>query len=57
MFNISPYGDIQLCVAFPDTFGNVKEAPLADLLKGMYIHPVYLKNKNGSCCSTTDLMR
>ena len=57
MFNISPYGDIQLCVAFPDTFGNVKDVPLADLLKGMYSHPVYLKNKNGSCCSTTELKR
>lgn len=57
MFNISPYGDVQICVAFPDTFGNVKDTPLADLLKGMYSHPIYLKNKDGSCCSTTDLRR
>jgi len=55
MFNISPYGDIQLCVTFQNSFGNVKDAPLADLLKGMYSHPTYLKNKDGSCCSTTGL--
>lgn len=57
MFHISPYGDVQICVAFPDTFGNVKDASLEDLLKGMYSHPIYLKNKDGSCCSTTDLKR
>lgn len=57
MFNISPYGDIQLCVTFTDSFGNVKDKPLADLLKGMYSHPIYLKNKDGSCCSTTGLVK
>ncbi len=57
MFNISPYGNIQLCVTFPDGFGNVKDTPLADLLKRMYSHPVYLKNRDGSCCSTTGLKR
>ena len=57
MFNISPYGDIQLCVTFPDSFGNIKDTPLSDLLEGMYSHPVYLKNKDGSCCSTTGLAR
>ena len=55
MFNISPYGDIQLCVTFHETFGNVKETPLGDLLKGMYSHPIYLKNRNGSCCDSTGL--
>lgn len=57
MFNISPYGDMQLCVTFVDSFGNVKDAPLRDLLKKMYSHPVYLKNRGGSCCSTTGLSR
>lgn len=55
MFNISPYGEIQLCVAFTEVFGNIKEAPLRDLLKNMYNHPIYLKNKNSSCCSTNEL--
>lgn len=55
MFNISPYGDVQLCVTFPQSFGNVKNTSLADVLKTMYSHPVYLKNKDGSCCSTTGL--
>lgn len=57
MFNISPYGDIQLCVTFPDGFGNVKNTPLSELLGKMYSHPVYLKNKDGSCCSTTGLKK
>ncbi|OGS17888.1 MAG: hypothetical protein A2219_01775 [Elusimicrobia bacterium RIFOXYA2_FULL_50_26] len=57
MFNISPYGDIQLCVTFPDTFGNIKDKSLQKLLKEMYSHPVYRKNKNGSCCSTAGLVR
>lgn len=57
MFNISPYGDVQLCVTFPDSFGNVKDVSLSDLLRGMYSHPVYLKNRDGSCCSTTELAR
>jgi len=57
MFNISPYGEIQLCVAFTDTFGNVKEKPLRDLLKGMYSHSIYLGNKDSSCCSTQGLKR
>lgn len=57
MFNISPYGEIQLCVAFTDVFGNVKDTPLRDLLRGMYNHPTFVKNKNSSCCSTNELKR
>ncbi len=57
MFNISPYGDVQLCVAFPDTFGNVKDRSLNELLDGMYSHPIYLRNKGKSTCSTQDLIR
>jgi MoaA/NifB/PqqE/SkfB family radical SAM enzyme len=57
MFHITPNGDLQICVAFPDTFGNVKDNSLYDLLKGMWSHPTYLKNKNGDCCSTADLKR
>lgn len=57
MFNISPYGEIQLCVAFTDVFGNVKDKPLKELLKDMYNHPVYVNNKGSSCCSTTGLRR
>ena len=55
MFNISPYGDIQLCVAFTHSFGNVKETPLPALIQGMWAHPIYCKNKGTSCCSTEDL--
>jgi MoaA/NifB/PqqE/SkfB family radical SAM enzyme len=57
MFHLSPYGEIQICVAFPDTFGNIKNTPLDKLLKDMYSHPTYLKNKNSDCCSTLDLKR
>lgn len=57
MFNISPHGNVQLCVTFPDSFGNVKDTPLAELLRGMYSHPIYCKNRDGSCCSTTELAR
>lgn len=57
MFHLSPYGDIQICVAFPDIFGNIRNTPLDKLLKDMYSHSTYLKNKNGNCCSTLDLKR
>lgn len=57
ILNISPYGDIQLCSAFTDTFGNVKDAPLEYLIKDMWNHPVYLKNKNGDCCNNMKLRR
>ncbi len=57
MFNISPYGEVQLCIAFTDVFGNVKDASLKDLLKGMYTHPTYIRNKDSYCCSTTGLKR
>ena len=57
MFNISPEGSIQICVAFPDLFGNVKEKPLIDLLHGLWSHPIYLKNKGGTCCDTLGLIR
>ena len=55
MFNISPYGDVQLCVTFPQNFGNVKNTSLADVLKDMYNHPTYLKNKGRNTCSTDGL--
>jgi len=55
MFNISPYGEIQLCIAFTNVFGNVKDTPLEELLIGMYNHPIYIKNKGSSCCSTRRL--
>lgn len=57
MFNISPYGDMQLCVAFTDVFGNIKDKPLKELLNNMYNSPIYVNNKNSSCCSTTGLRR
>lgn len=57
MFNISPYGDIQLCVAFTDKFGNARDKTLKSLLKDMYSHPTYTANKDGYCCSTTGLKR
>jgi len=57
IFNVSPYGDIQLCIAFPDTFGNIRKKPLQRLITEMWSHPTYLKNKNGDCCSTVALKR
>lgn len=57
ILNISPYGDIQLCSAFTDTFGNVMNAPLECLIRGMWNHPIYLKNKDGSCCNNAKLRR
>ena len=57
MFNISPEGNIQICVAFPDLFGNVREKPLIDLIHGMWSHPTYMKNKGGNCCNTKGLAR
>lgn len=57
MFNISPEGNIQICVAFPDLFGNVREKPLLDLLHGMWSNPIYLSNKGGNCCNTRGLIR
>ncbi len=57
MFNISPYGEVQLCVAFTNVFGNVKDAPLKEVLKSMYSHPTFIKNKNSSCCSTNELKK
>lgn len=56
ILNISPYGDMQLCVAFPNSFGNLKQDNLPDLIHRMWAHPIYQKNKNGSCCSTEDLV-
>ena len=55
MLNISPYGDIQLCVTFPHAFGNVKDQGLKHLVFSMWSHPIYRKNKGTSCCSTEDL--
>lgn len=55
MFNISPYGDMHLCVAFTQSFGNIKDKHLRDLLADMYSHPIYKKNEGGSCCSTEGL--
>lgn len=55
MLNISPYGDIQLCVTFPHSFGNVKDKGLRHLVSSMWAHPIYKKNKGTSCCSTEDL--
>ncbi|MCJ7616588.1 MAG: radical SAM protein [Desulfobacterales bacterium] len=57
ILNISPYGDIQLCSAFTDIFGNVKDMPLAELIKVMWSHPTYLENKNRSCCNNDRLRR
>ena len=57
MFNISPEGNIQICVAFPDTFGNVRQTPLAELIHYMWGHPTYLKNKGGNCCNNLGLIR
>ncbi len=55
MINISPYGDIQICVAFPNSFGNVVREGLRPALEKMWGHSIYQKNKDGSCCSTDDL--
>jgi len=55
MFNVSPYGDIQLCVTFPQIFGNVKNTSLENVLKNMYSDPIYIKNKGRNSCSTDGL--
>ncbi|MBF0330984.1 MAG: radical SAM protein [Candidatus Omnitrophica bacterium] len=55
LVNISPRGELQLCVAFPHVFGNVKDMPLEDAIRKMWQHPIYRKNMNDSCCSTEDL--
>ena len=57
MFDISPQGDLQICVAFHDLFGNVREMHLRDALNNMWNHPTYLRNKGGNCCSTRGLIR
>jgi len=57
MFNISPQGDLQICVAFPDIFANVRDMHLRDALHSMWNHPTYLRNKGGNCCSTRGLVR
>jgi len=57
ILNISPYGDIQLCSAFTDTFGNIKDMPLAELIRVMWSHPIFMMNKNGSCCNNVRLKR
>jgi len=56
MFNISPYGDVQLCITYPKSFGNVKDKNLKEILYDMYNHSIYLKNKGRDCCSTKDLL-
>lgn len=56
MFNISPYGDVQLCVTYPRSFGNIKDKSLKDVLYNMYHHEIYLKNTGRSCCDTGDLI-
>lgn len=56
MFNISPYGDIQLCVTYPKSFGNLKEKKLRDVLHDMYTHEIYVKNAGRSCCNSNDLI-
>ncbi|MFC1510441.1 radical SAM/SPASM domain-containing protein [Candidatus Omnitrophota bacterium] len=55
LINISPYGDMQLCIAFPKSFGNLKELSLKELMHKMWEHPIYQKNKNSDCCSTEGL--
>jgi len=55
IFNISPYGDIQLCIAIPTVFGNIRDKKLRELLNDMYNSPAYLKNKGGNCCGSNEL--
>jgi len=56
MFNISPYGDVQLCVIYPKSFGNIKNKSLKGILYSMYNHFIYLKNESRSCCDTDGLL-
>ncbi len=57
MFGFTPYGDIQLCVAFPDGFGDIRDKPLRGLLDDMYAHPIYVANEGSNTCSTKGLDR
>lgn len=41
LFYISPYGDVQPCSFVPRSFGNVREEPLASLLKKMSVHSLF----------------
>jgi len=38
---VSPYGDVQPCCYVPFTLGNVKEAPLREIVKKLWRHPLY----------------
>lgn len=56
MFNISPYGDVQICITYPKSFGNIKNKNLKEILNDMYSHSIYLKNRESSCCDTNALL-
>ncbi len=41
MFYITAYGDVTPCSYVPLAFGNIKNEPLADILKRMHSHPMF----------------
>ncbi len=55
MFNISPYGDVQLCVTYSKSFGNIKKEELKYVLEYMYTHKIYMNNAGRNCCDSKAL--
>lgn len=54
MLYISPYGDVQVCVAINKSFGNVRNCSLQEAIKGMWSHPSFVKNKD--CCAAGEFI-
>ncbi|MCA9408469.1 MAG: radical SAM protein [Candidatus Omnitrophica bacterium] len=56
VINISPYGDMQLCIAYTNTFGRLsRQNRLNILIQNMWKHKTYVMNENKACCSTVAL--
>lgn len=51
---ISPYGDVQICVAIPRPFGNVRNDSLENAIKGMWNNPLFNKKENKDCYTADD---
>lgn len=54
IFFISPYGDVQVCVAIPKPFGNLRNSTLEGAVKGMWNSPVFDENKG--CPGSSDVI-
>jgi MoaA/NifB/PqqE/SkfB family radical SAM enzyme len=54
-FYISPFGDIQPCSYFPIQFGNIRQEPLAAILKRMRNSRLYSEGEKYSDCPTNSI--